>query len=135
METHKFPEEAKVQSFCLTLTNEATLWYESLRPIAVNCIGLQKCFRQQYSKFGNTWEQMFHEWRSFPYDENAEMIEAYVNRIKQVAMLLNYGTPQILELFKNILPSRLYWVLFSINNFRDAVDTPKRVLMKKKIDR
>ena len=30
-------------------------------------------------------------------------------------MLLNYGEPQILELFKNTLPSKLYWVLFSIN--------------------
>ena len=45
------------------------------------------------------------------------MIDAYVNRVKQVALLFNYGEPQILELFKNTLPSRLYWVLFSINNF------------------
>ena len=64
-----------------------------------------------------------------------EMIDAYVNRIKQVAMLLNYGEPQILELFKNTLPSRLYWVLFSINNLRDVVDAAKRVLTKEQIDR
>ena len=63
------------------------------------------------------------------------MIDAYVNRIKQVAILLNYDEPQILELFKNTLPSRLYWVLFSINNFREAVDVAKRVLKKEKIDR
>ena len=44
------------------------------------------------------------------------MIDAYMNRIKQVAVLLNYGKPQILELFKNTLPSKLYWILFSINN-------------------
>ena len=43
---------------------------------------------------------MFHVWRSFHYDENAEMIDAYVNRIKQVTILLNYDEPQILELFK-----------------------------------
>ena len=42
------------------------------------------------------------------------MIDVYVNRIKQVAMLLNYGEPQILELFKNTLSSRLYWVLFPL---------------------
>ena len=42
------------------------------------------------------------------------MIDAYVNRIKQVAILLNYDEPQILELFKNTLPSRLYWVSFPL---------------------
>ena len=51
---------------------------------------------------------MFHGWRSFHYDKNAEMIDTYVNRIKEVAALLNYGKPQILELFKNTLPRRLY---------------------------
>ena len=80
-------------------------------------------------------EQLFHVWRSFHYDENTETIDAYVNRIKQVAVLLNYGEPQILELFKNTLPSKLYWLLFSINNLRDAVDAAKRVLTKEKIDR
>ena len=135
METHTFPEVAKVQRFCWTLTSEARLWYESLRPIVVDWIGLQECFRQQYSKFGNMWKQLFHVWRSFHYDENTEMIDAYVNRIKQVAVLLNYGEPQILELFKNTLPSRSYWVLFAIINLRDAVDTARRVLTKEKIDK
>ena len=36
METHNFPEVAKVQRFCLTLTGEARLWYETLRPIVVD---------------------------------------------------------------------------------------------------
>ena len=63
------------------------------------------------------------------------MIDAYVNRIKQVVILLNYDEHQVLELFKNTLPSRLYWVLFSINNLREAVDVAKRVLTKEKIDR
>ena len=60
METQNFPEVAKVQRFCLTLTSEARLWYESLRPMVVDWIGLQECFRQQYSKFGNTLEQLCH---------------------------------------------------------------------------
>ena len=55
-------------------------------------------------------------WRSFLYDENTEIIGSYVSRVKQVAVLLNYGEPQILELFKNTLPNKLYWILFSINN-------------------
>ena len=52
-----------------------------------------------------------------------------------MAVLLNYGEPQIVELFKNTLPSKLYWILFSINNLRDAVDATKRVLTKEKIDK
>ena len=57
METHNFPEEAKVQRFCLTITGEARLWYETLRPIEIDWTALQECFRQQYSKFGSTKEQ------------------------------------------------------------------------------
>ena len=93
------------------------------------------CFRQQYSKFGTTREQLFHVWRSFHYDDNAETIDVYINRIKQVAALLNHSEPQILELFKNTLPGKLYWILFSMNNLKDAVDAAQRVLTKEKIDR
>ena len=135
METHNFPETSKVQRFCLTLTGEARLWYGTLRPIDLDWTGLQEYCRQQYSMFGNTREQLFHVWRSFHYDENVETIDSYMNRIKQIAALLNYGEPHILELFKNTLPCKLYWVLFSINNLRDAVDAVKRVLTKEKIDK
>ena len=31
-------------------------------------------------------------------------------RIRQVATLLGYGEPQILQVFKNTLPTRLYWI-------------------------
>ena len=132
MQTHNFPEEVKVQRFCLTLTGEARLWYETLRPIEVDWMGLQEHFRQQYSKFGSTKEQLFHVWRSFQYDENSDTIDSYISKIKQVTALFNYGEPQMLELFKNTLPSKLYWILFPINNLRDAM---KRVLMKEKLDK
>ena len=85
-----------------------TQWYKSLRPINENWIGLQNTFRQQYSKIGNTKEQLFHAWRSFHYNENAEAIFAYVNHIRQVATLLGYQELQILEIFKNTLPTKLY---------------------------
>ena len=62
-------------------------------------------------------------------------IDSYVSKIKQVTALLNYGEPQILELFKNTLPSKLYWILFPINNLREAVDAAKRVLTKEKLDK
>ena len=74
-------------------------------------------------------------WRSFHFDENAEMIDAYVNRIRQVANPLGYQEPQILEVFKNTLPIKLYWVLFPIMDLRQAVETTKRILMKEKIAR
>ena len=63
MEIHNFSEVAKVQRFCLTLTGQARLWYESLRPIVIDWTGLQEQFRQQYLKFGYTLEQLFHVWR------------------------------------------------------------------------
>ena len=92
-DTHGFLDQVKVKRFCLTLMGEARLWYESLRPINADWVSLQNLFRQQYSKIGNTREQLFHAWRSFHFDENAETIDAYVNRIRQVANLLGYQEP------------------------------------------
>ena len=86
----------------------ARLWYESLRPIDAEWDGLQQMFRQQYSKVGNTMEQLFHAWRSFHFDENVETIDAYVHHIRWVENLLGYQDYQILEVFKNTLPSKLY---------------------------
>ena len=63
------------------------------------------------------------------------MPDAYVTRIRQVARLLGYGKLQVLEVFKNTVPNRLYWVLFPIDNLREAVETAKRFLTKEKIDR
>ena len=63
------------------------------------------------------------------------LIDAYVTCIRQVAALLGYGEPQILEVFKNMLPTRLYWVFFPIENLRQAVETAKRILTKEKIER
>ena len=96
---------------------------------------LQNMFRHQYSKIVNTREQLFHTWRSFHYDENMETPDVYVIRIKQVTRLLGYEDPQVLEVFKNTVPNRLYWVLFPIDNLHDAVETAKRFLTKEKIDR
>ena len=97
MNAHHFVEDVKVQRFCLTLLGEARLWYLSLEPINVDWQELQNLFRQQYSKIGNTREQLFHAWRSFNFDENTETIDAYVHHVTYVAALLGYGEPQILE--------------------------------------
>ena len=86
-------------------------------------------------KIGNTREQLFHVWKSFNFDENPETIDAYVTCIRQVAALLGYEELQILQVFKNTLPSKLYWILFPIEDLRQAVETAKRILTKDKLDR
>ena len=110
MDTHKFPDQVKVQTFCLTLIGEARLWYKSLRPVNSDWVSLQNLFRQQYSKIGTTRKQLFHMWRSFHFDENAETIDTYVNRIRQVANLLRYQEPQIKH-----SPQKIILNLFSYN--------------------
>ena len=135
MTVHHFVEGVKVHGFCLTLLGEARLWYQSLEPINIDWQGLQNLFRQQYSKIGNTREQLFHVWRSFNFDENTETIDAYVTCITQVATLLGNGDPQILEVLKNTLPTKLYWILFPKDDLKQAVETAKKILTKDKIDR
>ena len=136
MESHHFAEDIRVQRFCLTLLGEARLWYHSLELLGdTTWAQLQNLFRQRYSKLGNTCEQLFHTLRSFTFEENTETIDSYVIRIRQVANLLGYGEPEILEVFKNTLPTKLYWILFPIEDLRQAVDTAKRILTKEKLDK
>ena len=54
MDTHNFPNDQKVRRFCLTLTGETRLCYETIRNVNLDWSTMQECFRQQYSKFGNT---------------------------------------------------------------------------------
>ena len=56
-------------------------------------------------------------------------------QIRQVATRLCYGEPQILEVFKNTLPTKLYWILFPIEDLRQAVETAKSILTKEKLDK
>ena len=122
MTTHDFPEAVKVQRFCLTLVGEARNWYATLEPLVMTWPELQNMFRHQYSKIHH-------------YDENVETPDAYVIRIKQVVRLLGYEDLQILDVFKNTVPNRLYWALFSIDNLHNAVKTAKIFLTKERIDR
>ena len=132
IDTHDFQDQVKVQRFCLTLVGEARLWYKSLRPINTDWEGLQNMFRQQYSKIGNTRKQLFHAWISFHFDENTETIDVYVNCIRQVATLLGYQETQVLEVFKNTLLTKLYWVLFPIADLRSAVEKSKENINQRK---
>ena len=104
MNAHHFNEGVRVQRFCLTLLGGALLWYHSLEPVNADWKELQNSFRQQYPKIGRTREQLFHAWRSFNFGENTETTDAYVTHIRQVAALLGYGEPQILEVLKTCSP-------------------------------
>ena len=134
MNAHCFIDDVKVQRFCLTLLGEARLWFHSLEPLeGTTWPQFQNLFRQRYSKLGNTHEQLFHAWRSFTFEENTETIDSHVIQIRHVARLLGYGETQVLEVFKNTLPTKLYWILFPIEDLRQAVDTAKRILTKEKL--
>ena len=137
MTIHDFPEDEKVRRFCLMLMQEARLWYATLnaQQQQLTWEGLQDRFRQQYSKFGSTREQYFHAWRSFQFDEATNTIDGYIHKVKQVAALLDYRESQILELFKNTLPSRLYCMLYQINYLRVVVEMTKRLLIKEQMDK
>ena len=84
---------------------------------------------------GNTHEQLFHVWRSFNFDENTDTIDSYVSQIRQVVTLLGYGEPQVLEVFQTPLPTKLYWILFPIEDLRQAIETAKRILTQIKLDK
>ena len=136
MEAHCFDEGIRVQRFCLTLLGEARLWYHSLESLGdTTWAQLQNLFMQRYSKLGNTCVQLFDTWRSSTFNENTETIDSYVIRIRQVANLLGYGEPQIFEVFRNTLPTKFYWILFPIEDLRQAVDTAKRILTKEKLEK
>ena len=40
-----------------------------------------------------------------------------------------------MKVFKNTLPTKLYWILFPIIDLRQAVETAKRILTKEKLDK
>ena len=63
---------------------------------------------------------------------NKGTLDMFVTHIRQVAALLGYGEPHILEVFKNTLPTRLYWVLFPIEDLRQVVETAKEYYSKKR---
>ena len=115
----------------MALVDEVKLLYESLRPIAVDWNCLQAQLWQQYSRTCNTREQLFQTWRSFHFDKNSETMESYVTCIKWVAALLGYGEPQVLKVFENTLPSRLYWVLFPVEDLKQAVETAKKITTRR----
>ena len=79
--------------------------------------------------------QLFQVWGSFHYDKNAKTRDAHIIRIRPVAVLLGYGEPQILDVFKNTLHNRLFWVLFPIlswlGSWSTARITPKPDLVPK----
>ena len=67
--------------------------------------------------------------------ENSETLDSYITHKRQVAVLLGYGESQVLDVFKDTLPTRLYCIIFPTEALRQAVETTKRILMEEKMDR
>ena len=63
-------------------------------------------------------------------DENSDTIDSYVTYVRQVATLLGYGKPPVLDVLEKHLPSRLYGVLLPIEDHRQATETAERFLTK-----
>ena len=78
-------------------------------------------------------EQLFHAWRSFNFNENIETIDSYVMQIRQVATLLGYGGPQILEVFQNTSPTKLYWIFISNRRLRTNSRNSKKNTDQRKV--
>ena len=68
---------------------------------------------------------------SFQFDEATNTIYGYIYKVKQVAALSDYGESQILELFKNTLPSRLYCMLYHIDDLRVVVEDSQKAIDKR----
>ena len=134
MQTHAFPEAVKCDRFCLTLTGEARLWYESLRPIPNDWPALQDRFLRKYSKVGHTRTELYFRWRVMKWDESSESIEAYVEKIRHLANLLGYGEAQVLELLKHSIPSRYFWPLIHIDEVNACKDMIEMLQTKERLE-
>ena len=135
MDTHDFTENQMVKQFCLTLASDTRNWYETVRNVQLDWPALQRHFRQKFSKHGNNRDQYYQMWRNFHFDESVDDIDSYVTRVKQIAVLLNYGDPEMLELLRNTLQSRLYYLIYRENNLEEVIEIAKTVLTKEKLEK
>ena len=134
MNSQGIVKEGKGAIFYLTLAGFANLKYASMTSVGMDWSKLQKCFQRQFPKWDQTQEELFQRWRPFDFDEATDTIDYYVLRLKQCGQMLKYNEAQVLELFKNTFPTRYCYVLFGIQNLREAVESAKRVLTKEKLD-
>ena len=134
MNSHGIVEGVKCVRFHLTLGCDSHLWYESITPVANDWNNLQRLFWRWFSKLGLT-QELFQRWRSFQFDEATDTIPSYVLRLKQFAQMSGYNEGQALDLFKNILSTRYYYLLFCNQNCREPVVSYKHVMTKEKTDK
>ena len=70
-------------------------------------------------------EELFQRWRSFHFDETTDTIDSCGLQLKQCAQMLGYNEGQVLEMFRNTLPTRYYYLLLVIKDLRKAVESAK----------
>ena len=72
-----FPRRCQSPAFLSDINRKG----KPLRPINLDCNGLQNQFQQQYCKIGNIREQLFHAWRLYHFDKNTETLDSYITCI------------------------------------------------------
>ena len=61
-------------------------------------------------------QKLFHAWRSFNFDENTETIDSYVMQIRTGSNTLGLWRATGIGSIQNTLPTKLYWILFPIED-------------------
>ena len=121
----------KSPRFCLTLVGEARVWYESLRPINEDGkaykINLDNSIKDRKQKRTivscMVIISFWWKYRNIRFIHDTYQTSSYTSRL--------WGAT-IFEVFKNKLPTKLFWVLFSIEDLIQAVETAKIILTKGK---
>ena len=93
---------------------------------------IYKHFLQTILKVGANTKELFQRWRSFQFDETTD---SHVLRLKQCVQVLRCNEGQVLELTKNALSTRYYYLLIDILNHREAVESDKHVMSKEKVEK
>ena len=98
------------------------MWYHSLEPINLDWQGLQNsCSDNNTTKVGNTWEQLFHTWSSFNFDDNIETIDAYITHTRESGSTFRLWRNHTFWKYSRIhFPQNCAGLLFPIDDLRQA---------------
>ena len=95
-----------------------------------------KDFNRKFLNWEKHKKKIFQRWRSFQFDKATDTTDTHVLRLKQCVQMLRYNKGQVLTTFqKNTLTARYYYLLFGIQNLRDAVENDQCVMTKDKLDK
>ncbi len=94
----------KVQRFKLSLDGKARRWYDTQQ--FANYAALVAAFRNKYSQFGNTKEQLIAAWSGLQYSDNIDL-EDFFQKALTLGQALNYPQAVIDDRVRQLLPPEL----------------------------